>query len=125
MNKTKANFIIDGLLFLGMMFLTGSGLVRKYILLSGSASRQVFGKKVNMLMLGFNRDDWSTIHLYFGYFMLFLLLLHIVLHWKQIKVMYKQLINNSALRTVIMAAFIIASVILVMFPFIIAPSIIP
>ncbi|MBC7086618.1 MAG: DUF4405 domain-containing protein [Methanomethylovorans sp.] len=125
MNKTKANFIIDGLLFLGMMFLTGSGLVQKYILLSGSASRQVFGKKVDMLMLGFNRDDWSTIHLYFGYFMLFLLLLHIVLHWKQIKVMYKQLINNSALRTVIMVAFMIASIILVVFPFIIAPSIIP
>ncbi len=125
MNKSKSNFIIDGLLFLGMMFLLGTGYVRKYILLGGSASREVYGRKMDMFMMGYSRDDWSTIHLYTGYFMLFLLLLHIVLHWKQIGVMYKQLISNSGLRTIIMIIFIVISVFLAVFPFFIEPSMIP
>jgi len=122
--QSKTNLIIDGLLFLGMMFLTGTGYVRKYILLSGSASREAFGKKVDMLMLGINRDGWSIVHLYSAYFILFLLLLHIVLHWKQITVMYKQLIDNGILRLVILAAFIIISLFLAAFPFILEPSMI-
>lgn len=124
MTKSKTNFIIDGLLLLGMMFLIGTGYVRKYILLGGSASREVYGRKMNMFMMGYSRDDWSMIHLYTGYFMLFLLFLHIVLHWKQIGVMYKQLIANSVLRTVIAVIFIVLSVLLVVFPFIIEPSMI-
>lgn len=124
MTKSKTNFIIDGFLFLGMMFLIGTGYVRKYILLGGSASREVYGRKMNMFMMGYSRDDWSMIHLYTGYFMLFLLFLHIVLHWKQIGVMYKQLIANSVLRTVIAVIFIVLSVLLVVFPFIIEPSMI-
>lgn len=124
MTKSKTNFIIDGLLLLGMMFLIGTGYVRKYILLGGSASREVYGRKMNMFMMGYSRDDWSMIHLYTGYFMLFLLFLHIVLHWKQIGVMYKQLIANSVWRTVIAVIFIVLSVLLVVFPFIIEPSMI-
>lgn len=125
MNKSKTNFLIDGLLLLGMMLLTGTGFVRKYILLGGSASREIYGRKMNMFMLGYNRESWSTIHLYTGYFILFLLLLHIILHWKQIKIMYRQLIANSALRAIITIIFIIVSVLLVVFPFILEPSVIP
>jgi hypothetical protein len=124
MNKSKTNFIIDAIMFLGMMFLTGTGYVRKYILLSGSASREAFGQKIDMSMLGYNRDAWSIIHLYIAYFTLFLLLFHIILHWKQIKLMYKQLISNNILRTIILAVFIIISVFLVIFPFILNTSII-
>ena len=47
-NKSKTNFIIDVIMFLGMMFLTGTGYVRKYILLGGSASREAFGQKMDM-----------------------------------------------------------------------------
>jgi hypothetical protein len=125
MNKSKTNFIIDALLFLGMMILMGTGYVRKYILLGGSASREAFGQKMNMFMLGFDRDTWSIIHLYIGYIILLLLLLHIVLHWKQITIMYKQLIGNSGLRTAILVVFIILSIFMVVFPFILEPSIIP
>jgi len=122
MSKSKTNLIIDGLLFLGMMFLAGTGYVRKYILLSGSASRAVYGQKTDMFMLGFNRDDWSVIHLYTAYFLLFLLGLHIILHWKQITIMYKQLVGNHTLRILLMAVFLMVSVFLVVFPFIIAPT---
>lgn len=122
MNKSKINFIIDAVMFLGMMFLAGSGFVRKYVLLGGSASRQTYGQKVNMYMMGYSRDDWSTIHLYTAYFILFLLLLHIVLHWKQITVMYRRLIGSSRLRMSLLLIFVIASIFLAIFPFILQPT---
>jgi len=125
MSKSKTNFVIDIIMFLGMMFLVGTGYVRKYILLGGSASRAAFGQKMNMFMLGIDRDTWSLIHLYCGYFLLFLLLLHIVLHWKQITIMYKQLIGNPVLRMILLVIFIIISLFLVVFPFLINPSMIP
>ncbi|MDD4803031.1 MAG: DUF4405 domain-containing protein [Syntrophomonas sp.] len=123
MKKSKLNLIIDAIMFLVMMFLTGTGYIRMYILLSGSASREVFGRKTQMLMLGIDRDTWSIIHLYTGYLLLFLLLLHIALHWKHVKTMFKQLISNSVLRIIILVLFIISSVFLVVFPFILKPSI--
>ena len=69
MRKTRINLIIDGVLFLGMMALTGTGFVRKYVLLSGSASRAVYGRKTEMILLGIDRDGWAQIHLYLGYFL--------------------------------------------------------
>ncbi len=122
MNKSKTNFIIDAIMFLIMMSLVGTGFVRKYILLSGSASRAVYGRKVDMLMLGLTRDDWSTVHLYVGYFLMFLLLLHIILHWKQITVMFKQLIKDNVLRIALLVVFVIVSVFMVVFPFILQPT---
>lgn len=74
------NFIIDAIMFLTMMALTGSGFVRKYVLLSGSASKAVYGRKMEMTLLGITRDGWGQIHLYLGYLLLALLVLHIVLH---------------------------------------------
>ena len=61
MPKAKTNLIIDGIMFLVMMSLAGTGYVRKYILLSGSASRQLYGTKVHMYLWGINRGDHSSI----------------------------------------------------------------
>lgn len=122
-NKSNTNFIIDTVMLLLMMALTGTGYVRKYILLSGRAAREAFGSKVEMTLLGMNRDSWATIHLYIGYILLFFLLLHIILHWNQIKVMYRKLIPNETLRLVLLTAFVLAGVLLVIFPFIIKPHI--
>ncbi|MEN6350218.1 MAG: DUF4405 domain-containing protein [Syntrophomonas sp.] len=123
LSKTKSNFVIDAIMFLVMMFMTGTGFVRKFILLGGRASRESFGQKVEMSLMGMNRDSWSNIHLYAGYFLLFLLLLHIILHWKQINVMYKQLIAGRTMRMLIMVIFVIISVLLAVFPFILQPAV--
>lgn len=125
MNKSKTNLIIDAILFLGMMFLVGTGYVRKYVLLGGSASRQLYGEKMEMFLLGIGRDTWSIIHLYTGYLLLLLLLLHIILHWKQVKTMYKQLVHSSFLRIALLLVFILISCILVIFPFVLNPTMIP
>jgi cytochrome b561 len=118
-SKSQINFLIDALLFLNMMALLGTGYVRKYVLLSGSASRASYGYKVHSTLLGWNRQQWSDIHLYLAYSILFLLCLHIVLHWKQIRIMYKNLIKDSFTRRVIMAIFILLALFLALFPFII------
>lgn len=120
--KSKTNFIIDAVMFLCMMALTGTGFLRKYILLGGRASRETYGAKLDMYMLGFNRDDWGTIHLYLGYFLLALLLLHIVLHWKQVKIMFRQLISGDSMRLIITILFVLISIFLVIFPFVLSPQ---
>jgi hypothetical protein len=123
MNKSRLNFVIDGIMLLGMMALVGTGFVRKYILLSGSASKAIYGGKVNMLLLGINRDDWATIHLYLGYFLLFLLFWHIYLHWKQIVAIYSKWIPSQNMRKVITVVFVLLSLVLLLFPFFIKPVI--
>jgi len=124
-NKSKINFIIDAIMFLTMMFMVGTGFVRKYVLMGGRASREAFGRKMQMYLLGIGRDTWCTIHLYAGYFLLFLLLLHIILHWKQIKAVYKQLIADRKKRMLITVIFLIISVFLVVFPFVLRSTAFP
>ncbi len=123
MSKTRINFIIDAVMFLGMMALTGTGYVRKYVLLSGSAARAEYGRKIEMTLLGITRDDWAQIHLYLGYFLLAMLLLHIVWHWKQILTIYYKWVPDSNKRLLITALFLAVSFFLLLFPFILKPVI--
>lgn len=122
MPKAKTNLIIDGVMFLVMMALMGTGFVRKYVLLSGSASRQLYGSKVHMYLWGISRDGWATIHLYLGYLLLALLLLHIVLHWKLVTSIFNKSVPHSKFRLVIIILFICVSLFLALFPFIITPT---
>ncbi|HPT70050.1 MAG TPA: DUF4405 domain-containing protein [Syntrophomonas sp.] len=121
MNKSRLNFVIDAVMLLGIMALAGTGFVRKYILLSGSASKAAFGRKVDMLLLGINRDDWAVIHLYLGYFLLFLLFWHIYLHWKQIVAIYRKWVPNQHIRLVITIVFVLLGLVFLLFPFFIKP----
>lgn len=123
MAKARTNFIIDGIMFLGMMALAGTGFVRKYILLSGSASKMVYGYKTHMTLMGIDRDGWAQIHLYLGYFLLALLLLHIILHWKQIIAVYRRWIPDAGKRLLVTVLFIFVSLLLLLFPFILHPVI--
>lgn len=123
MPKAKTNLMIDGVMFLVMMALLGTGFVRKYVLLSGSASRQLYGTKVHMYLWGINRDGWATIHLYLGYLLLALLLLHIVLHWKQVTSIFKKMVPYPKWRLVIIVLFTSLSIFLALFPFMITPTV--
>lgn len=110
-------------MFLAMMALLGTGYVRKYILLSGSQSKMIYGHKVQMLLAGIDRKGWATIHLYLGYFILALLVIHIILHWKQVKIIYKRLIPNQTLRNIVTVLFVVLSLFLAVFPFVIEPQV--
>lgn len=121
--KTRINFTIDGIMFLIMMAMAGTGFLTRYILLSGQAGAAVYGQKVVMSMLGLAKDTWKDIHLYLGILLLVLLVLHIVLHWQQIVALYRRFINDDKLRLLILVIFIIISILLVLFPFILSPTV--
>ena len=98
MNKAKLNFVIDALMFLCMAAIAGLGFLMKYVLLPGRESTIKYGRRVELSLLGLDRHDWGAIHLYLGFFLLTLLMLHIVLHWQMIPGLFAKLVANSRQR---------------------------
>ena len=80
--KTRINFVIDALMFLCLMVISGIGFLDKYVLVPGNERMSKYGADVGLTWLGLDRHEWGSIHYYFGIAMLFLLVLHIVFHWK-------------------------------------------
>jgi len=121
--KSKTNFIIDALMFLVIMAVSGTGFLRKYVLLSGREAKAIYGHNVNSYVLGIDKKGWADIHLYLGFILLGLLVLHIVFHWQVIKAMFRQLIQNQLTRQILFWVFVIASLVLLLFPFILQPQV--
>lgn len=88
MDKSKVNLIIDTLMFLCVMAITGIGLLMKYVLLPGKETAAVYGRKVDLFLFGMDRHQWGTIHLIIAFVLLGLLTLHVVLHWNMIVSIY-------------------------------------
>jgi hypothetical protein len=76
-----------------------------------------------MSMLGIVKDTWKDIHLYLGFLLLGLLVLHIALHWKQVTALYGQFIKDAKTRQFVLVAFILISILLAFFPFILSPTV--
>ena len=98
MNKAKLNFVIDALMFLCMTAIAGLGFLMKYVLLPGRESTIKYGRRVDLSLLGLDRHDWGAIHLYLGFLLLALLVLHIVLHWNMIPGLFARLVATSRQR---------------------------
>lgn len=118
-NKSNLNFIIDVLMFIVMMAIGGIGFLMKFILVSGSERWGIYGENVDLFLWGWDRHQWGSLHLILGYILLGLLILHIVFHWKQIKSMFKNLINNRSLRVAFTFIFIIVSILFFLFAFVV------
>lgn len=88
MDKSKVNLIIDTLMFLCVMAITGIGLLMKYVLLPGKETAAVYGRKVDLFLFGMDRHQWGTINLIIAFVLLGLLTLHVVLHWNMIVSIY-------------------------------------
>jgi hypothetical protein len=123
MNKAKLNFAIDALMFLCMAAIAGLGFLMKYVLLPGRESTIKYGRRVDLSFLGMDRHDWGAIHLYLGFLLLALLVLHIVLHWQMIPGLFARLIANSRHRWRIALAYVVLAAVLVLFPFFISPEV--
>ncbi|MFC2103727.1 DUF4405 domain-containing protein [Bacteroidota bacterium] len=117
MNKSKWNFIIDAIMFILMGKIVGLGLLIKYVLLPGTERWVKFGRNVDMTFLGLDRHDWGTIHLILGIVLGVLLFLHIILHWKVIKCLYKSIIKRKTVRIACAIPFTIITLFLICFPF--------
>ena len=124
-HKSKINFIIDALMFIAMMAIGGIGFLMKFVLVSGSHRWEIYGSNVDLFLWGWDRHQWGGLHLIFGYILLGLLFLHIVFHWKQIKGMYRNLIQERSRRVILALIFVIICLLFLFFAFIVDADVTP
>jgi hypothetical protein len=122
MPKSKLNFIIDALMFLCLMALAGLGFLMKYVLPSGRDAWAKYGSNLQLSWLGWDRHDWGDIHLYLAFALLILLALHVILHWRQILGLFHLVVPDSRRRYRLALVFLILSLLLIYFPFLINPD---
>ncbi len=115
---TKINFIIDVILFLLMASIGGIGLLIKYRLISGSERWEIYGSNPELYVWGWDRHQWADLHVILGYVIFGLLFFHLVLHWRQIKGIYRKMVLVRPWQVVLAFAFVIASLFLLFFGFI-------
>lgn len=123
MKKAKLNLVIDALLLLCTAAIVGIGLLMKYVLVPGFKRWEIYGRNVELYFWSLNRHEWGTIHLVIGYAFLFLLVLHIILHWSLIVSIYKKLIPSQAARWITAIIIIILTIALVVFSYFVEPQV--
>lgn len=123
LNKANVNLFIDTVLLLIMAAMLGIGLMIKYILITGEEKIIRYGSNFRQTVFGMDRHEWGTLHLYIGYVMAGLLILHIILHWKCIVTMFRNFIGNTAVRLSTVVILVLVSLIFVFSPFVIQPQI--
>jgi len=124
MSKAKLNFIIDIFMFVCMMLITSIGFLIKFTLIPGREAREIYGRNVDLFLFGMDRHQWGTIHLYIGFILLGLLILHIYLHWKMIVALYRKLMPSSKIRKIGCWIFVAVSIFLMVFPFLVNPKVV-
>jgi len=120
-NRPKFNFVIDALMFLVTAAMGGIGFLLRYDLISGEERWAKYGSNVRLTFWGLERHDWGTIHLILAFVLVGLLVLHIVFHWNMIPGLYRRLIGHRKARWLVLTIFIIASIFLLLFPFMVNP----
>lgn len=76
MKRTKLNFIIDAVAFIGFVAMTTTGVLMRYILPPGSGHYTT--------IWGLDRHEWGGIHFWIAVVFFSILALHLVLHWRWI-----------------------------------------
>ena len=122
MDKPKFNLVIDVALFLCLMAMASLGLLVKYVLPSGLDAWVKYGSNLQYSWLGWDRHDWGDIHLYLAFTLLILLVLHIILHWRQILGLFHRVVPDPRRRYRMALVFLILSLLLIYFPFLITPD---
>jgi hypothetical protein len=122
MDKPKLNFVIDAAMFLCLMAMAGLGFLIKYFLPSGRDAWATYGSNLQFSWLGWDRHDWGDLHLYLAFTLLTLLVLHIILHWRQILGLFHRVVPDPRRRYRIALVFLILSLLLIYFPFLITPE---
>ena len=122
-NNSKLNLSIDIIMFFVLMIIAGIGFMIKYILVPGFKRNEIYGKDVELYFWGLDRHQWGTIHLIFSFTLLFLLLLHIILHWKIIQCIYRKMISNKTVGISLAISFVVVSAILCIGPLFVKPEI--
>jgi len=121
--KARLNFIIDALMLLVGSLLAGTGFLMKYTLIPGKDRFAVYGRNVELFFLGLDRHEWGTLHLWLAFFLIALLVLHLVLHTAWIIRMARSIIAGSTAQTVIIGMFVLVCALLLFFSFAVQPRV--
>ena len=111
-------------MFICMTLIVSIGFLMKFTLIPGKERWEIYGKKVDLLLFGMDRHQWGTIHLYIGFILIVLLVLHIFLNWKMIVTLYNKLITAPKTRKVCFWILIVLSIFLMVSPFIVSPKVV-
>ncbi len=122
-NKPKLNLTIDVIMFVVLMAIAGIGFLIKYVLVPGFKRNEIYGRDVELYFWGIDRHEWGSIHLILSFILLFLLLLHIIFHWKQIVCIFKCMLPSRVWRLVLTIAIIILTFLLGILPIFLKPEI--
>ncbi|GAF02450.1 DUF4405 domain-containing protein [Saccharicrinis fermentans] len=122
-NKAQLNLSIDMLMFILMVPIAGIGFLIKYVLVPGFKRNAIYGRDVELYYWGMDRHQWGAIHLILSFILLFLLLLHIVFHWKQIVGIFKRMVPVKALRVILSVLLVIFTFVFGISPFFLTPEI--
>ena len=123
MDKSKLRFVVQALMFLCLMAVAGIGLLMEFVLIPGKEKIAKYGRNVNLTFLGLDRNDWVEVHLYIALTFLSLLAVHLALHWKKVVGLYNKMIPDQKRRNIIALAFLLISVILIYFAFLVNPEV--
>lgn len=101
MRRAAVNYIIDAVAFLDLISLAATGIIMKWVLPPGSGGghgrgfRGGRGPDDVKQLLGLGRHDWGEVHFVLSLLFVFLMLVHLVLHWNWIKTCTRSLLRPS------------------------------
>jgi hypothetical protein len=121
-DKSKLNLIIDLILLILMMPITGIGFLMKYVLVAGFERNMLYGNNVELLFWGQTRHQWGSIHLILSVLFLLLLFLHIILHWKMIVGIFRRMIPNKTIRILLVGLISVTALLSISFPLFVKPE---
>jgi hypothetical protein len=96
MRRTTLNFIVDLIGFVDLLLLATTGVILKWVLPPGSGGqgrgfRGGRGGEHIKDLWGMGRHDWGDVHFVLSLLFLFLMLVHLILHWTWIKTCVKSI----------------------------------
>ncbi|SHE82473.1 protein of unknown function [Mariniphaga anaerophila] len=124
-SKPQINLILDGIMLILLALIAGVGFLIKYVLVPGFKRNELYGSGVELNLFGLDRHQWGDIHLYLSFAFLLLMLLHIVLHWKMICCIFKQMVGRQSSRRTISVCVGVVTLLLLAAPFLIKPDVSP
>jgi hypothetical protein len=123
--RSQLNLVIDGILYVLILAITGLGFLIKKVLLPGRIAHNLYGNRTELFFLGLNRHSWGTIHLMIGLIFILLLAIHVILHWNLIGCIFRQMFKKSASRWTIGLLAGIVPLLFLVVPFLITPEVRP
>ncbi|MFO7657233.1 MAG: DUF4405 domain-containing protein [Bacteroidales bacterium] len=123
-DKLRLNLTIDAILMILLVAITALGFLIKYSLIPGYKRNLLYSSSDELYFLGLTRHGWGDIHLVLGIMFVFFILLHIILHWKIITVIFKKMVTRKMARGVFIFFILAFIMIFTVGPFIVKPDVV-